>query len=466
MTIIEQLLKELQQVKHTAPSGTPVGPLIHGPNSLFGVPGIERDVISSRMTATGLASVLPAVGEVTKYPLYPYLTGRTAPVGDQPAEECGEAPVAGQLKTCLQTAQFGIYQFKTRELKINEVGALVNAGETTDLRFVNDPLAMQLGTIFPEVDNSVSALQLGREVLARFVDVGADFQDLLSKQIYVGTGLDNEFAGLELLVVRDHYDAKTGQVCDALRSDVRDFGDVNIATTTGAAEIVATMIDVYRNAQHNAQGMKLNPVRWVWVMRSQMFIELSDRWPCLFSTYRCIPENSNVSINVNTDEQMRMRLDMQQGSYLIIDGQRIEVIQDDFMAGDDLGENVFSSDIYMLPMTIRGGRPVLFWEYFDYSRGTVQAIRDGRLTSDFWTDRGLYLWHKKPPLNWCTQWQAKVEPRIRLETPQVAARIMNVAVGLDTHWRDPDPTSTYYLDGGNADGYAVDTLYSTWNPPA
>lgn len=468
MAILEQLLKELQQVKHTSPDGTPVGPMLHGPGGLFGVSGLERDVISSRVAAEGLASTLPARGSVTKYPLFPYITGKTAATGNQPDNECDDAPVAGNLKTCLQTAQFGIYQFRTRELNINEVGAIVDAGETTDLRFVNDPLVQTLGSIFPNIDDAESALELGREVLVRFVEVGMEFQDELSRQIYVGTGTGNEFAGLEVLVVEDHYDAQTGVVCDALRSDVRDFADEDISGVAGGQNIVATLVSMYREAKHNARVMRFGNTRWAFVMREQMFIELTDIWPCLYMTYRCQPENSNVSINVDTNAQLQLRMTMRDGNYLMIDNDRVAVILDDFMPEDDLGENLFSSDIYLLPLVVRGNREVLYWEYFDYSRGTSRAIRDGRLTTDFWTDGGRYLWHKQPPKNWCTTWQVKIEPRIRLEVPMLAGRLQNVAVTLDKHWRNPGPSGgsvDYVLNGGNSTGRAIPNLYSSWNPP-
>jgi hypothetical protein len=462
MSILDQLVKEIQQ-KHDSPVGTHQGPNVHGPHGLFGVPGLERDVISSRITASGLAAALPVQGSVTKYPLFAYLTGRTTPTGDQPEAHCDDGPVAGNFKSCLQTAQFGIYQFRTRELEINTVGALVNAGETTDLRFVNDPLAEQLGRMFPNITDREFALQLGREVLMRFVDVGYDFQDLVSQQIYTGSGLANEFPGLELLVVESHYDAKTGQLCEALASDVRDFGDVDVTTSPGAQNIVTQLVSMYRENKYNSAGMRMDPVTRAFVMREQLFVEITDVWPCSYLSSRCVPANENVNVHIDTMEQVRMRNEMRSGKFLWIDGERVPVITDNFLPETDLGNNVHSSDIYLLPLTIRGGQPVLYWEHFDYSRGTMQAVRDGRLSNDFWTDRGLYMWHKKPPQNWCTQWQAKIEPRLILRTPQIAGRLMNVAATLDKHWRDPNPASEYYVNGGVSTGYDPGTLYNNWN---
>lgn len=464
MSILKQLAEELGQANFKAPTGTPVGPSIHGPNSLFGVAGIARDVISSRMHSSGLASVLPAVGSVTEFPLYPYITGRTAPTGSQTTEECGDGPTAGNPRTILQTAQFGMYKFRTRELNVTRVGQLVNDGEVVDLRFVNDPLAMELAAFVPYV-NRENAMDYGREVLARFVDVGIEFQDLLSQQVYTGTGVGNEFPGLELLVVQNHYDAKTGVLAESLASDVRDFGDVDITTAAGAAAIVSELVSMYRYAKHTANGMRLSPVELVLVMREQVFDELTDVWPCSYLSSRCNADGSNFRQIVNSDEQIRLRLQMKQGKYLLIDAEPVTVITDNSLAETQIGGTgsaTFSSDIYLLPLTIRGGRQVLFWEFFDYSRGAVQAIRDGRAQDHFWTDRGIYMWHKQNPLNGCLIWQAEIRPRIRLETPQVAGRLQNVAITVTKHWRDHIVGQNYYLDGGN-DGYAPDSLYNEWN---
>lgn len=461
MSILQQLLNELNVAqKHT--TGTPgtsaVGPNVHGPNGLFGVPGIERDVISSRMTAIGLASALPAVGKNVMYPLYAYITGRTAASGSQPEEECDEAPVAGNMKTCLQTAQFGIRQFKTRTLILNEVGALVNAGETTDLRFVNDPLADVLArNIFPNVTNSDLSLQLGREVLMRFVDVGIEFQDDLSLQLYTGSGVNNEFVGLETLVSEEHYDAATGQLCASLASDVRDFGDLDVTSLAGSSRIVTELTNMVRFAKHKATGMRFGDVQFAFVMRGQMFMEIADIWACAYATSRCLADKASVSFM--GDEQVRVRAEMQRGSYLLVDNVAIPVIQDDFMPEDDLGENKFSSDIYLVPLTIRGGRNVLFFEYFDYARGPVQAIQDGNLQPFFWTDAGRYMWVKQYQ-NWCVSWQSKIQPRLRLETPQLAGRLMNVAATLDKHFYNPSPTQEYYFDGG-VSGYSPPSWYNS-----
>ena len=455
------------EYKHTVgPTGAHVGPNVHGPDSLFGVAGLERDVISSRVVGNGLAAVLPVIGSNTTTPMFPYITGKTAAAGSQVGSSCQLAPEAGHLKTCIQTAKFGLYQFTTRELEVNTIGRLINAGERVDLRFVNDPLAAQMGRIWLNIPDAGAALQAGRELLMRFVEVGMEFEEILSQQIYVGSGLANEFPGLETLVNTVHYDAITGLLCPALKSDVRDFGDVDVTTSAGAAALVRQLVDMYRQARYNADVMRFGAVDFRFVMRRQVFQVLADIWPCAFMTSGCVPTNSSQSIVVNTDEQLRMRIEMQDMMYLPIDGTRVPVVTDMWMPETDLGENVFSSDIYLLPFTIRGGELALYWETFDYGQAAQQINGIGRVNT-IWTDGGRYLTTRLAQVAFCEKFQTKIEPRLILRTPQLAGRLMNVGYSLVEHYRDPNTSSLYYVNGGVSTGYAAPSLYNEWdNIPA
>ena len=144
MSVLDQLLVELndrtnQQNKHVPiPSGG--NGYQHGPGGMFGISGLERDVISSRMQVMGLASELPVKQSVMEHPLFAYVTGFRASTGEQPTAECDLGPEAGAMKTCIQTAQFGQYQFSTRAMDIYRTGQINDRGEFLDLRLVNDPL--------------------------------------------------------------------------------------------------------------------------------------------------------------------------------------------------------------------------------------------------------------------------------------------------------------------------------------
>ena len=465
-TILEQLARELAaSQKHATPAGSHQGPMVAGTGGLFGHGCAERDIISSRMQPSGLASMLPTDPTIYDYPLYEYVTGFTAPVGNQGGAACDDGPVAGAMKACTQTAQLGVYKFMTRELDISKVGHASCRSEMFDHRVLNDPLVEQLAGIFPTLPNQ-DAIMAGREVLARILMVGVAFQDELARQLYVGSGAGNEFAGLEMLVSSTKWDARTGKDCPSLASDIRNMNYACLGSVGGGDAVVRTITSMWRNLNNNASKMNFGQTRWVIVMRTQLFHEITDIWPCMYMSQGCMSPSPNVTFSVDTGDQINLRDSMRNEKYLIIDGQRVQVVTDDALEEEVVGNGRFASDIYILPLTVRGGVQVLYWEYFDYSRGTNQAIRDGNLQSDFWTDDGRYLWHKKPPKNWCVQWISKIEPRLILLTPHLAGRIQSICYSPDKHFRDVYPDQPYYVNGGVTDGYSAPSYYDFASPPS
>jgi hypothetical protein len=385
------------------------------------------------------------------------MTGFVNTTGSEPTTVCSDAPVAGAMKSCLQLAQFGRYERMTREMEVNAIGQQVNRGEFMDLTIVNDPLMDSLGILNPGVGGNPS---LAREVLVRFMEVGIAFQNILMPQVFTGNPANNsagggykEFPGLDILIGTSKVDAMSGQSCPSLYSDVRNFAYARVDTL--ANDVVGNMVDMYRNVRDIANRTNLGPCTWAWVMKPQLFEELTAVWPCWYLTSRCTVPTGSVN-TVMAADQIAMRDAMRAGNYLLMDGQQVPVIIDDAIIEeshddvDGIPAGCFASDVYLIPLTYLGNRAATFWEYFNYNgpNAAMQGVQDGNLTDDFWTDSGIYLWHKKPPLNWCVQWIAKVEPRIILLTPHIAGRLTNVVYCPIKHRREVLPTQDYFVDGG------------------
>ena len=457
-------------------TGTPVSPYLHGPGGLFGVAGIERDLFHTRIQGAGLAAALPVFSTVLTHPLFGVITGYQDVTGTVPDGVCDNPEVAGSEKSCIQTFPFGRYSFMTRELEINRVGQLINRGEFDDLRVVNDPIAPELGrSIFPNLSPN-KQLSAGAEVLARFLELGVAFANRLGRQTYTGNPTNNsagggyqEFQGLDILIGTTKVDAITGADCPTLDSDVKDMNYVCINDEDADPSIIRVVLTLWRMINHIANNTGLAPARWVLVMRTALFWELTDVWPCAYQSHRCIDTSPGGigQLVIDGRENVRMRDDMRNGQFLLIDGVRVPVILDDMIAeesSDDtsaLPVGCFASDIYLVPLTVRGGIPVTFWQHYDYRQGTMQAVVDGRLTSQFWTDAGMYLW-TWDNVNWCVVHEAKIEPRIILRTPQIAGRIQNVCYCPLQHPRDPHPDDDYFVDGGVTERQPP-SLFSDWN---
>lgn len=471
-------VKDLETQYKALPTGS-AGPYLTGPGGLFGVPGLSRDVISTRVQARGIASALPARGSNEMQPLYPYITGFQTTTGSNPTEVCDDPKVAGPIKNCFQTAQFGRYSFQTRQFEINRAGQRTNRGEFQDLTLVNPPLVSDIGGLTTPGSGAGSRFSFLNEMQMRMVEVGVAFQDQLVRQVYTGNPANNtsgggykEFPGLDILIGTTKVDAQTGTPCPSLRSDIKGFNYANISTS-GGQSIVNTLTYMMRMLRHNAERMNMGGVTWAVTMRQSLFWELTAVWPCAYLTYRCLAQdNTQTQLVIDSNDQIRMRDDMRNGMYLMVDGVRIPVIIDDGIVEENRNDNAnipivgYASDIYVIPLTIRNGTmAATFWEYFDYSadNSAMDVARvAGYADTFFWTDAGRFLWGRKPPTNWCIQLLAKIEPRLVLLTPHLAGRITDVVYVPLQHERDAINGDDYFVDGG-VTSRSAGALYSDWH---
>lgn len=434
---------------------------MHGPSGIFGTAGLERDVFSTRIKPRGLLSTLPAVGTVDTNPIVGYLTGFTDESGDEPDTPCETCVKAGNIKSCLQGTAFGLICRETDELNLADVGRHVNRGEMFDLRLVNDPMLNNAELWVPSSVPKGAQQVLNREVLARWLTLGVSFESKLCELIWTGDPNNNngtgyaEYSGLESLVTTGHTDVLTQTSCPSLDSDVKDMNYLTVEDD--GATIFSYMTMVYRFVKHNATHMGFMPVQWTWVMKDSLFRKLADYWPCVYASFRCNATSNDLNNNTDAMEMRRMSDEMYTGQYLLIDGERIPVLLDDCIpyekngdAGSDLPSGSFASDIYLLPWTVRGGLPVMFMEYFDYSapNGVMQAIMDGRMGQEFWTDGGRFLWSYRRT-DWCALWKARIQPRLRLLTPHLAGVLQNIRWTPLQAFREPLHDQGYFVDGGD-----------------
>lgn len=460
------------------PSGTPSLPYYTGPGGLFGVSGLERDIISSRVQPMGLADRLPAVPTNRVAPLFPYLTGFLEETGSEKNGVCDDPPTAGPGKSCIQTAQFGRYERQTRVFELNRVGDEIDRGEFLDLRFFNDPL-LNSGN-----SNTVPGVpgtgDIRNESLMRMIELGVAFQLLLSRQVYEGNPANNtagggysEFPGLDILIGTDKVDAITGTQCPSLDSLIQNANYTRVDGATGGGYYVEKLTYMLRSLQWNAEQMNFGATTWALVMRPGLFYELTSIWPCAYNTYRCNTLGENNGGYVDAAAMRRQVDDMRSGRYLLVDGNRYNVIFDTAIREEtnttgpaNVVSGCFASDIYIIPLTVRGGVPVTYWQHKDFRQAMRLGLDSMRLPGNFfWTDNGKFMWHAKPPNNWCLQWLAKIEPRIILRTPQLAGRLQNLLYCPLIHERDAYPDDSYFANGGVSGVRAGPSLYSDWNMP-
>jgi len=449
-------------------SGTPNAPNLFGPRGLFSVYGLDNVVINASLVPRGIDALLPVTSSNELTPLYGFITGFDADVGaSEPDGVCDDAPGA-IMEVCRQTAVFGRYTRGSHEMEVNKLMQVLNNHLTTDLQLLGNPLGQH--TLLPVQTTNPGGL-LSRVIQLELITVGQSLQQLLSRQLWSGNPANNsngggymEFPGLGLLVNTGKVDAISGVRCEALDPDVKDFAYNSVDSTD--VDIVRYLTAIARWVSHVADRTGLSPVTWAFAMRPQLFSELVEIWPCRYLTNRCANSaGTNVAV-INDMTNVTFMENMRKGQYLTIDGVNWPVVLDDGITEEnsattgELEPGEFASDIYLLPLKVTGGRPVLYWEHLNYDKAYADTSwMQGR---EFWpTDGGRYLWTMQQK-NYCFKFQAKIEPRVILRTPQLAGRLRHVKYSPLQHLRDAHWDSPYRLKGGVEDNDTPVPFYTEW----
>lgn len=459
-------LADLKQEKsaYSATSGTFTE--LHGDGSLFGNESLERDVITAHIRPEGIASRLPILPTVMEDPRYALLTGITADVGSEPANPCDPAP-NGYLKACTISTQFGRVTRDTQDIDVSKVMLRRNRGDFTDLMLRGRVLG--LTGLEPGGLNESSMIDI--VTMSEMVQAGVRLERHLVNTMWQGSPANNnagggyaEFPGLDSQIATGHVDFSTNTACPAVDSDVKNFAHNEVGGTGLDIVEYVSMMEFY--IRNNARKMGLDPATWVFAMRPELWFELSAVWPCSYMSHRCSDAAGSQLNVINDAANVNMRDDMRNNNYLIVNGNRYDVVVDDGIFehtnvnNANVGAGQYAGSIYMVPLTITGGFPVLYREHLDYRQasGDVALLRGNET---FWTDSGLYLWVYDQN-RYCYRLGATTEQRIVLRTPQLAGRIDNVLYTPLQHLRDFDPTSPYFADGGVSLRGDNQTRYAVW----
>lgn len=461
----EALARALMSEKHIgAPNPTAV--YGHGPGGAFSSLGLSKPVFSALILPyMGLQGMLPAYATEDTNPLRGIMTGVTTPTGSNPDAQCDDCKVAGKMKLCTQSVPLGRYCLDTPVFQIDRIGERRNRAEFTDLTLMNQAFGLPMKGMMPNTPTGGSPLQ--NEMDKAMFEFAVSWGLLYSGQIWAASPANNsanggyrEFIGLDLQINTGHVDAETNVACPAADSIIRSAA--NREVNSNGNWYVREITNIMRNLRFIASHTGLNPARWAIVMRWGLFYELTEIWPCVYHTYRCqvedtaridtVPSLDSAAMSAFRDD-MRGNFSTMTGQYLLIDGEKVQVVIDDGITETMEAGETFHTSFYFIPISVMGGTPVTYWEYFDFS-GPNSAMEIAQFAPDgsyFASDGGRFLWHRKPPFNWCVAMAALTKPRVVLETPYIAARMTNVHYTPIAHERDWQYGASYYVDGGGYD---------------
>lgn len=464
-------IKAVTQMGYKAPAAAAAAAgWVHGVGGFLGVPGVDPDVISARVQPRGLLAALPFNGSVYAFPEYAYVTGIEDLTDDEPATEC-ETCIQSVKQGCIQSACFGRICRETQTLTPARAIERINRGDI-DLALMNDMLGTtEWGSWLAGGNYSLRDV-LNIATMEAIVEVSASMLNPLVRMVWQGNPASNvgtgyaEFNGLDILVNQNKVDYHTGQRCQALDSDVKNFTYQNINTVVGGNVLIVRMLSALEAYVYfNASRMSLLPVEWAWVMRPETWRELTEMWPIAYLTTRNIVLPAGNTMNIDATRVNDLRDDMRRGLTLEVNGRAHRVILDDGIAKEtnaDVGAipvGSFASDIFLIPLRFGGGRLGTYMQYLDY-RVAQPEIRLAKSQDRYWTDgTGKFLWTVEY-LKFCYTLSAEVRPRIVLKVPQLAGRLNNVVYTPEQHFRSPFQDDYYFHKGGTPDrAYPYGTVY-------
>jgi hypothetical protein len=452
-----------------AVSSTPTALYGHGPGGLFSSMALERPVFAAMaLPRRGLQTRLPVRASQTMNPLYGIYTGVTATSGSEANGVCDDPPVAGTSKLCEHSFVFSRRMRQTPVISLLEVGQVQNRGEHFDLQLFGNPFKDANESNLPTVPGGLNpSAVLNNEQAQKMFELGVAFVRDTAVEFYTGDpsansagGGNKYFYGLDILINTGYRDAITGQACPAADSMVQSFGGVEFTLAAGAPGIVKTLTSMYARLQTLAVQFGLAPATWALTMRPDMFYELVRVWPLQYNTLynQGLLTGANNMLYVDGSQMANDRASMMgnfselTGQYLIINNENVPVVLDDAIPYTNAAGQAFTSSIYVVPMTVLGGQPVTFMEYFDWNApNAAMSFANAFGSQGFYnsSDSGRFLWHFKPPTNFCIQMLAVLQARLLLLTPQIAGRLTNVKYTpsfVERGWDTAD--TSFYANGG------------------
>lgn len=428
----------------------------HGYNGIFSFPGLEPDIVSAlALPMSGIIDYLPSRTSNLVNPVYGIMTGVTAGSGDERETPCGTPPEPGNMKLCKRILPMGVQSLSTKTLDIRNEGRQRDRSDFLDFNFITNPLYAQGLPAFPQLPFSAGGSDpLRNEGGKMLFEFGVEWIRKFCPLIWTADPAHNnagggysEPYGLSYQI-NDGYQDITGQLCPASDSLVRDFGSLDVADN--AATFLQELSAMIYYLETNAEDVKLTPVEHAIAMTRDLFWIVTEIWACAYWTSRCSNFSASQVESIDAQSVIKLRDDMRNGQYLLINGKQYQVIIDQCIPETALAGGAFTETIYIVLMRYAGRRPGVYLEYRDYDApgGPVERARQMSNDKIYATNAGRYLWMWHQSNNGCVKGQAETEWRVIVEAPFLCGRLDNVKFVPRIHSRMWDPAGSFYLDGG------------------
>lgn len=460
---LQEIRRLLLQVEKNDPSGlTPTSQPPYGPYQdgsgrygTFSYPGMRPDMFSAFQRPRSLARILGTRPSRIANEKIGIMTGVTDGEGTNPDDFCGTAPVAGQLKRCVQNYIWGKLYMKTRVNNLAEAGEYVDYADI-DKRILN--LQQNPNPLVPDIMARLDISRRDGALLANeLFTLGAEIERQLEVVLVRGNetlapaatrrGFIKEFRGLERQITTGKVDVDTGIACPAADSQVITWG-TGIDGTVSGRTLPQVIVDTFFGLRDIAEQTGLGGTRWVIVMPMRMFRALTYIYACEYWTSRCSGSAGNPSYT-DAMEVRRLQLEMSNGQFLWIDGQAVEVVFSDGILETRAAGNIYTaSSMYFLPVEWNGMR-LLNLQFKPMDIGDIQEF--GNFAQQFAPraiNGGQFLVSTNFQ-NFCYEHVFAAKFRLVQDAPFLAARIDTLQYTYAAPYRSAFPGDTInYVDGG------------------
>lgn len=385
-----------------------------------------------------LANLIPVEPTTEQYVRYGYISQITAPGAGPQNNVCDIPPSVAGIATCSARYDIGRISYGSPTLELDRLIQKAHKGVVDDFYVVGNlrgvsaiPTSEQLRDV-----DFIKASAVKRQMML----IGRAFQNQFIQWFWTGdptnpaqngaNGGWRSWYGMLSLVAND-YGTKpfvTGTNCAALNSDIKNFENNYVG---GNNSIYEFMRELEETIYTRAQLMGLLPATWVWVMRPEMWGEVSRVLPCEMVSEGCSNGVVNVNDGGNGLFNLAMRNSMQTNMTIDTNGRTHRVVLDHgipYTEGVDVTSSRvwYGSSIFFIPLTV-AGETVLKWRHFNYNEfaSKLAGIPGGMDKLDGWTDNGRVHWiidHVRR----CFQVDAKMEFGLVFTAPHLAGRIDNV----------------------------------------
>lgn len=490
-----------QQQKNDPPTAQAVGPYNHGQDGIFYLPYSNNRLVSTLiMPRGGLMDVLPVLQSDPyetagngmfggrEYDYDTIMTGVTEgdldDIDNQPTTDCADGPVGGLVKLCTQINTMARYRGAIREVSLFRAGIAYNRLDEMSHTLLNQAEALRGFFGMPDSMPAQDSIIMN-EMARRMFESLVSFRRMFSRRIWIGSPANNngefrDILGLQTQINTGKKDVFQNILCPAADSMVVSFG-LEPAEGGGTQDIVEQLETLEYQNSINAERMGLGPVDGVLVMREGLFYALTNVMPvkqyqAVIAALASQNGGDRTRMMIDATSAARERNTFRTTRMLPLNGKMYRVVLDDGIPElnnvntPGIPAGSYASDIYFIPLTVMGGMPATFFQYYNHDNRQAQGILEripGNNAFTFTSDGGSWRWYVNFR-NGCLNLNYEFSPWLKCKTPFLGWRLSNVRYTPAMHSRDAFPDEAYWVNGGTVGNNQStrQVIYPVWSETA